>query len=152
MIIPLILWTGISQATYSGCFVPMINSGMNDKDWSANRKLSMSLYAMIPLGASEILGSLLHGRILDRHGNKAGVMWCMATLVGALVLVFVYLNIFEFGVVAFVMTFMWGLHDSALSNQANCILGFEFESKILPFAIYKFVQSFCTFIFLVIEA
>ena len=50
------------------------------------------------------------------------------------------------------MTFAWGLQDSSLCNFANCILAFEFESKVTPFSVYKFSQSLFTFAFMVIAS
>ena len=37
-------------------------------DWSDNKKLSMSLYAMIPLGFGEIIGGLVIGKVSDKMG------------------------------------------------------------------------------------
>lgn len=69
-IMPLIIWTGLSQAGYSGSFVPLMYNTMKDDhdDWSDNKKLSMSLFAMIPLGAAEIIGSLSQGWVSDKFG------------------------------------------------------------------------------------
>ena len=33
----------------------------------------------------------------------------------------------------------------------NCILGFEFDSKILPFGVFKFVQSLFIFVFQLVQ-
>ena len=50
------------------------------------------------------------------------------------------------------MTFGWGMQDSAVNNLINCILGFEFESQITPFSVFKFVQSIVVFAFLLLES
>lgn len=34
----------------------------------------------------------------------------------------------------------------------NVVLGFEFNSKILPFSVFKFVQAISVFVILMIEA
>jgi len=59
-VIPLILWSALSQSIISGCFVPMMNETMNDDfpDWNDNTKLEYSLFAMVPLGVGEVIGSL----------------------------------------------------------------------------------------------
>jgi hypothetical protein len=51
----------MSQAAFSGSFVPLMYDTMKIEhpDWSDNEKLSKSLYAMIPLGAAEVIGGLL---------------------------------------------------------------------------------------------
>ena len=78
-IMPLILWTALSQAAFSGSFVPLMYNSMeiDHKDWNDNEKLSMSLYAMIPVGAGEIIGALTQGLISDRFGHKAGIYLVM---------------------------------------------------------------------------
>ena len=44
------------------------------------------------------------------------------------------------------MCFMWGVQDSGLNCIVRAILGFEFNSKILPFSVFNFVQSLFVFI------
>lgn len=69
-IMPLIMWTALSQAAFSGSFVPLMNKTMDldHPDWNDNKRLSMSLFAMIPLGAAEIIGGLAIGQISDKFG------------------------------------------------------------------------------------
>ena len=43
------------------------------------------------------------------------------------------------------MTFMWGFMDSGLNTLIRCILGFEFDSKIIPFSVFNFIQSLLIF-------
>ena len=50
------------------------------------------------------------------------------------------------------MAFTWGLQDSGLNCMIRCILGFEFDSKILPFSVFNFVQSLFIFIFQTVES
>jgi hypothetical protein len=75
----------------------------------------------------------------------------VATLVAFAVLFGTIAN-YTFNALTFVMTFAWGLQDSSLCNFANCILAFEFESKVTPFSVFKFSQSLFTFAFLVIAS
>jgi hypothetical protein len=67
---PLIVWTALSQAAFSGSFVPLMNATMeiDYPDWNDNKKLSMSLFAMIPLGFGEIIGGLVIGKVSDKMG------------------------------------------------------------------------------------
>jgi hypothetical protein len=47
----------------------MYSTMVNDHDdWNENKKLSMSLFAMIPMGAGEIIGALLQGKVSDSYG------------------------------------------------------------------------------------
>ena len=92
------------------------------------------------------------GFVIDRWRQKAGVLFCMITTAIAYGLVFAWISIWEFGVLSFFVTFVWGVQDSCFCNFLNCILGFEFDSKIIPFSIFKFVQSLFVFVFLVCES
>lgn len=76
----------------------------------------------------------------------------MAQTAIAFALLFVYIAQFKFSVLAYFVTLFWGLQDSAVNNLMNCILGFEFESKILPFSVFKFVSSLFTFAFYGVES
>ena len=51
----------------------------------------------------------------------------------------------KWGPFAYVMTFIRGVQDCVLNCWPNCILGFEFESKIAPFGVNKFLQSLLIF-------
>ena len=148
---PTIMWTALSLAAFSGSFVPLMNLTM-DPLWDANKKLSMSLFAMIPLGAGEIIGSLVMGKISDKFGYQVGLKLVMVLTILGFVLVFITISTFKFNYMTFLMTFAWGLQDSAVSNFVNCVLAFEFEDKLAPFSVYKFSQSLFTFIFLVVAS
>ena len=49
------------------------------------------------------------------------------------------------------MTMFWGAQDGALNNILNCILGFEFDSKIVPFSVSKLIKSLFIFFLLAME-
>ena len=70
----------------------------------------------------------------------------------AFAILFAQIGVWQFGVLTFFVTFAWGVQDSGMINLTNCVLGFEFDSKIIPFSILKFVQSLFTFVFLVAES
>lgn len=121
-------------------------------DWSTNKKLEYSLLAMIPLGLGEVLGGFMLGFVIDKWNQKAGVAFCILTAAVALALVLGWIGLWKFYPLAFIVTFFWGIHDSAFVNFLNCVLGFEFDSKIIPFSIFKFLQSLFTFVFLVADS
>ena len=53
---------------------------MEGKGWDANKKLSMSLFGMIPLGFGEIFGGFILGFIMDRWKQKAGLTYCIRSI------------------------------------------------------------------------
>ena len=122
-IMPLILWTAMSQAAFSGSFVPLMNATMeiDYPDWNDNKKLSMSLFAMIPLGVGEIIGSLAMGKVSDKYGPKTTVIIVLILTLTAFVVLFATIVNYRFNALTFVMTFMWGIQDASVSNFANCI-------------------------------
>ncbi len=139
-IMPLIMWTGLSGAAYSGSFVPFMNKTMtvNHPDWSDNKRLSMSLFAMIPFGAAEILGGLAIGKISDAFGYQVSLKLVLLLTVVAFGTLFATIAVYSFSFLTFIMTFTWGLQDAAVSNFVNCVLAFEFESKLTPFSVFRF--------------
>lgn len=80
----------MSLVAYSGNFVPLMNDFMqiNFPDWDDNTKLSMCLYAMIPLGFGEIIGSLLIGKLRDKFGYHTTLKVLLAVTLVAFGLVF----------------------------------------------------------------
>lgn len=50
-LIPVMIWSALSLATFAGSFVTLMSETMNVyPDWNENDKLEWSLFAMIPLG------------------------------------------------------------------------------------------------------
>jgi hypothetical protein len=73
-------------------------------------------------------------------------------LVSGAGLILAFNNINEFGPLAYVMCFVWGLQDSGCNCLMRSMLGFEFEDKTTPFAVMGFVQSITVFAFNLIES
>lgn len=107
---------------------------------------------MLTLGVGEIVGALSEGKIEDKLGKRAGLLFVMLITTIAFVLLFVYNETHTYSPLTFFVTFFWGFQDSALNNYLNCILGFEFESNILPFSVNKFLSSIFIFALLLAEA
>src|SRR5207244_3569937 len=105
---------------------------------------------MIALGFGEIFGAILSGKIIDLYGKKAGVLLILLLMTIAFIFLFVVLTLYEFSAMTFFMTFFWGLYDSSLNNMLNCIYGFEFDSKILPFSVSKLIKSLAIFVSLML--
>ena len=107
-ILPIMIWSALSLATFAGSFVTMMTETMNSYDWSENKQLEMSLFAMIPRGVGEMVGSLLIGYIIDKYGQKKAIVACAIKLTTAMILIFIYIWKYEFGVLTFFVTFFWG--------------------------------------------
>lgn len=114
-------------------------------NWESKKQTQMAMFAMIAFGFGSIFGSLLSGRVIDKYGKKAGVMFTFILLIIGLALLFLVIALYEFSFVAFLMTFFWGLYDSSLNNTLNCIYGFEFDSKILPFSVATLIKTLFAF-------
>ena len=81
----------------------------NGKDWDSNKKLSMSLFAMIPLGVGEVLGGFVLGFIMDLWKQRAGLTYCIFITAVAYTIVFVFVQQWTFNWLTFLTTFIWGI-------------------------------------------
>ena len=108
---PLIIWTALSQAAFSGSFVPLMNATMeiDYPEWNDNKKLSMSLFAMIPLGFGEIIGGLVIGKVSDKMGYQTTLKIVLVATLVAFAVLFGTIANYTFNALTFVMTFAWGL-------------------------------------------
>ena len=144
-VFPMIIQCALSITAFSGMFVSLMTKTMVNFEWESNRQTQMAMLAMIALGFGEIFGALLSGRVIDRFGKKAGVLLVVILMIVAFGFLFLVVILYEFNAATFFMTFFWGLYDSSLNNMLNCIYGFEFDSKILPFSVSKLVKSLFIF-------
>ena len=85
------------------------------------------MMAMVALGFGEIIGANLQGIIIDRIGTRPTCIINVILILFATMFVLNFLHVNKFTYFAFVMTFMWGFQDSAVSIHLNTILGFEFS-------------------------
>ena len=105
---------------------------------------------MIGLGIGEILGSIIHGKILDKFSLKIAIYFIVGCYIFALFWVVLFNAIQYFAMSrAVIMTFSWGFYDSGLMTFVNCMCGFQFESKSTPFSVFLVIQSFMIFVFLI---
>lgn len=107
MLFPLMLWSGISLAVYTGLLVPMISATIPEATQAHKFMLAMS--AMTALGFGEIIGGLFIGWIIDTKGSQMAVVVnvILVTFSTTSVLSFLYIN--EYNWLVFLMTFAWGL-------------------------------------------
>lgn len=134
----------MSLSVFAGVFISLMSRCMgnsldlNPEFSEDSYKNKVALLTMTLLGVGEIFGGLLVGGIRDSKGNRVAIiseMFLLAIGIGCVILLNER-NKFDW--VAYIMTFFWGLQDAGLNCYINCVLGFEFESKIAPFAVYKF--------------
>lgn len=111
-VLPLFMMNGISLSIYSGCFVSLITDTMRELNWNENKKLSMSLFAMIPLGVGELCGSAFIGLFIDRHGSKKAVIAYLISVLIAYTFAYAYLISNKFNLLVYFLTFFWGIQDS----------------------------------------
>jgi len=149
-IMPLIIWSAWSLNFFAAVFIILMVRCMKQSHpdckilpdapdcWDDDKRNETALFAMTLLGAGEILGGTIIGWVRDKTGNRIAIISEILLLLIGFAFVIVLNAQNKFGPFAYVMTFMWGIQDSGLNCLINCILGFEFDSKIAPFGVYKF--------------
>ena len=141
---------GISIAFYVGLLVPiMVLQQKHDERYShldEQQQTSNALFAMVPFGVAEVVGSIIEGQIIDKLGNKTAIMFNL--LVISVTIITVCLNIWtlRFGVHSFLMCGCWGLLDTVFNVQIFRTLCFEFESHSLPFGSYHIMLGVSVFL------
>lgn len=58
-----------------------------------------------------------------------------------------FLGINKFNLLAFLMTFMWGLQDSFVNTHCYEILGFEFDNNSEPYSVFNLAQALGVVVF-----
>lgn len=107
---PIIFFAGISMAVYAGLLIPLLSrsmgptcggahvghrllagAGANVKNcMKAEDKTSKACFAMIGIGAGEIIGSLVNGKLNDYVGLRKYLVICYTQLVIAFAFLFAY--------------------------------------------------------------
>ena len=92
---------------------------------------------MIGFGVGEILGCFFIGFVVDKFGSRkaAWVNVGICLIMTAVTLVFLILN--KYNASAYVMTFLWGIEDSATNTHLQEMMGFEFDNNSEPFSVYN---------------
>lgn len=85
---PIVFFSGISMAYYTGLFVPLLSRTMGNV--SSAEKTSQACFAMIGFGAGEIIGSLVNGKLNDCLGINRFLYVCLFEMVLAYVFLFWY--------------------------------------------------------------
>lgn len=124
---------------------------LEDKGSTQENSLGQANYAMIFFGVGEILGCFFIGWVVDKYGSyKATVVNCIIMTAMGIVTV-IYAIVYDFGILAFAMCFLWGFQDSAVNTHSQEILGFEFENNSEPFSVFNIAQCIATAFFSLVQ-
>lgn len=139
MCMPIICWTGFSIGIFGSVFVPLITRTIEDGGTESSVADYQALYTMTMLGAGEIIGGQFLGWIRDYSSTKtaAAVLIIETCIAYAFLIWYNERNVFDW--LAYVFVFLWGIQDSGLNCIVRSILGFEFDSKIVPFSVFNFL-------------
>ena len=135
---PLIMWSGISNAYYASVLMDLMARTIDPK-YSDTKKNEMALFAMSLIGMGGFFGGQVVGIFRDKYGIKKAILVEVGLLVATSVIVDVFNAQNQFGPLAYVMCFAWGFQDSGCQCLLRCVLGFQFESKIIPFSVFNFI-------------
>ena len=149
MIIPIIIWSGISIAMFGSIFISLITRVLQTQaDYvdQPHKQNETALFTMTLLGAGEIIGGQFIGYINDKLSTRKMIIFELLLCLVAYGFL-MYVNEANVPAVTYVMAFTWGLQDSGLNCVIRCILSFEFDSKITPYSVFNFLQSLFIFVF-----
>lgn len=137
---PLILWTALSEAIIASVLVPLMTDTMRDKAWSPTEKNHYCLLSLIGQGVGEIVGAFIYGFVQDNSSDRTTLLVCLGLSSAAAGVQFAYVAHFDFTLwFGVLMCFCWGVQDGASNCLTSCILGFQFDSKTMPFSVFKTV-------------
>jgi sugar phosphate permease len=96
----------------------MMTKSLEDKGETKEYSLGQANYAMIFFGVGEILGCFFIGWVVDKYGSyKATLVNCVIMTAMGIVTV-IYAIVYDFGILAYVMCFLWGFQDSAVNTHS----------------------------------
>lgn len=143
---PQMFWTGVSIAFYSGALIPMITNTITEST-DSDLKLEKSMLAMIVFGVGEVCGCLFIGQMIDNYGSKMVSLINVAIIVLMTFVTLAFLGINQFNLLAFLMTFLWGVQDATVSTHGFELCGFEFDNNTEPYSLFNLLQALGVFIF-----
>ena len=154
MMMPIIIFAAFSNAIFSSIFINLMIRAMKNQpnfygedlaNASSETQNSYALFTMALLGLGEIFGGQFIGFVKDRVNKRFALVLQILLTVGAFATVF-YVNENDvYDISSFIMAFVWGFMDSGLNAIIRSMLGFEFDDKVVPFAVFNFLQSLFIF-------
>jgi predicted MFS family arabinose efflux permease len=101
---------------------------------------------MAMLGLGEMIGGYVVGQLRDKFGNASAISAQITLTFLAITSVMTFNRLENFSLnLAYLMCFLWGLQDSGINCLLRSILGFEFDSNLLPFSVFSVSQSLTVF-------
>ena len=139
MLFPYMIHLGLTIVVYSIFLsVAVVNLAGVGNETTDNRRSSLVLTA---LGATECIGGLTAGVIIDKLGKKAAIVIQLIAGLLAYGCLMVSVRIADYNVWWFLASGIYGLSDSYGNTIINSILGSQFHLKIEPFAVFRFVLA-----------
>ena len=156
-ILPLVAWSAVTLSVYQSLLIPILARAMhNSSDTHPELKTEASQYAkafetMTLIGVGELFGGMIIGNLKDRISNRCSLMTQILFIIVSIGTILYVVIENKFTNWAYFMCLTWGLQDSGLKCILFCLFGFEFESKIIPFCVYHFVESILVALFQIVN-
>jgi MFS family permease len=110
-------------------------------------KAQLGATIMMTLGAMEVIGAVLTGRLIKKFNKRFGVHFLSAVgLICCLYMIILLSNDVTFGWQYYIAAALWGLADSAISTSLIALLATEFEDKAAALGVNGFIESIMKFI------
>jgi predicted MFS family arabinose efflux permease len=116
----------------------MITNTLTTSSLDTDVKLEKSMLAMIVFGIGEVCGCLLIGQVIDSQGSKLVSIVNVVIIVIMTFVTLAFLGINQFNLLAFLMTFLWGVQDATVNTHCFEICGFEFDNNAEPYSLFNF--------------
>ena len=115
-------------------------------DTSDQEKQANALFALGFVGFGEVVGGIVEGLVIDKFGNATAIILNIVILIAAIFDSYLNIRHLEFGTQSYVVSGLWGLVDATLNIFIFRTLGFEFESKSIPFGSFNIIQGLSVFL------
>lgn len=151
----MLLWfisNGTLVAVYSGFLPSFINiSAMKTETDDESDADFYTDLVMICFGVGEAVGGIAIGAILDKMGNRFGIVLTFIYMVIHWVLIFVGLFLLEYNALWFIAALFTGLADSSHTTTNTSLLGTEYKGRKEPFAVFRFCRGIGGLVFFLLE-
>ena len=107
---------------------------------------------MILFGVGEAVGGIAIGAILDKMGNRFGIILTFIYMVISWVLIFVAIFVLRYNALWYIAALFTGLADSSHTTTNTSLLGTEYKGKKEPFAVFRFCRGIGGLVFFILEA
>lgn len=88
-----------------------------------------------------MIGGIIVGRIIDKVSSRDAVWFNLLLVFLTYLCIIIFLLVDEYSWLAYLMTFMYGLHDSAINTHTLQMLGSEFDTNSEPFSVFTLLEA-----------